>query len=98
MGRAQLQHVLSMFLRMRNTTGRSVDDIHTNRVGIDLANTWLAALAPIRLLLILEYLSMGQELVLVQDLVHVTIEADFSELYISLTQAIIFRPHPLPHP
>ena len=27
--------------------GRSVDDIHTNRVGIDLANTWLAALAPI---------------------------------------------------
>ena len=34
-------------------------------------------------------------------LVHVTIETDFSELYISLnidTQAIIFRPHPLPHP
>ena len=51
MGRAQLQHVLSIFLRMRNTTdrstGRSVDDIHTNRVGIDLASTGLAALAPI---------------------------------------------------
>ena len=44
-GRAQL-HVISMFLRMRNATGRSVDDIHTNRVDIDLANTWLAALAP----------------------------------------------------
>jgi len=46
--------VLSMFLRMRNATGRSmtyiyrsVDDIHTNRVGIDLASTGLAALAPI---------------------------------------------------
>ena len=34
-------------------------------------------------------------------LVHVAIETDFSELYISLnidTQAIIFRPRPLPHP
>ena len=58
MGRAQLQHVLSMFLRMRNATGRSmtytyrsVDDIHTNRVGIDLASTGLAALAPINSLI-----------------------------------------------
>ena len=52
MGRAQ-RHVLSMFLRMRNATGRSMTyihtgrSIHTNRVGIDLASTGLAALAPI---------------------------------------------------
>ena len=56
MGQAQLQHVVSMFQRMRNATCRSVsrsvdrlvDDIHTNRVGTDLANTWLAVLAPIK--------------------------------------------------
>ena len=30
-GRAQLQHVLSMFLRMRNATGRSMTYIYTGR-------------------------------------------------------------------
>ena len=30
-GRAQLQHVLSMFLRMRNATGRSMTYIQVGR-------------------------------------------------------------------
>ena len=51
MGRAQLQHVLSMFLRMRNATdrsvGRSVDDTHTNKQSCSLV-LGLAALAPIK--------------------------------------------------
>ena len=70
MGRAQLQHVLSMFLRMRNTTGRSVDDIHTNRVGIDLANTWLAALAPIinNYAVLVTYLIMHETIIVLQPL------------------------------
>ena len=39
-------------------TGRSVDDIHTNRVGIDLASTGLAALAPIMPVIMLTLCSM----------------------------------------
>ena len=46
-GRAQLQHFVSAHAQCDRSVGRSVDDVHTNRVGIDLANTWLAALAPI---------------------------------------------------
>ena len=41
------KHVSSKFLRMRYTSGRLMTYKHTNTVGIDLANTGLAAFAPI---------------------------------------------------